>query len=164
MSARELAMDTKQLTIPAEVADGGLAGGLRRQASVAFYADRPGGRVVMDENPCIVRLASSSGIMNQGGGPAPDRPDVEPVPCEASSRVSTFMGLRVADLEARYRDRRACGAHFMTAPLDRDAEIPCHMRGPDVYLIEAGQAASLVEGWLAEQAPAGGEAGRAGGR
>lgn len=31
---------------------------------------RPGGLVVMDENPCIVRLDSSSGIMNQGGRPA----------------------------------------------------------------------------------------------
>jgi hypothetical protein len=49
----------------------------------------------------------------------------------------------------------------MTAPLDRGAEIRCYMRDPDGYLIEVGQATGLVEGQLAEQAPAGGEAGRA---
>jgi hypothetical protein len=123
----------------------------------------PAGGVVMDENPGIVRLASSSGIMNQGGGPAPDRPDVEPVPREAS-RVSSFKGLRVADLEARYRDRRARGAYVVTAPLDWDAEIRRYVSGPGVYLIEAGQAAGLVEGWLAEQARTGREAARADGR
>lgn len=41
----------------------------------AFYADLLSGRVVMEENPCIVRLANSRVIMNPGGGPTPDKPD-----------------------------------------------------------------------------------------
>jgi catechol 2,3-dioxygenase-like lactoylglutathione lyase family enzyme len=129
----------------------------------AFYADLLGGRVVMEENPCIVRLANSWVIMNPGGGLTPDRPDVERVPYEASSRVSSFMNLRVADIDGS-RDWRARGAHVLTAPLDRGAEIRCYMRDPDGYLIEAGQATGLVQGRLAEQAPAGREAGRADGR
>jgi hypothetical protein len=52
----------------------------------------------------------------------------------------------------------------MTAPLDRGAEIRCYVHDPDGYIIEVGQATGLVEGRLAEQAPAGREAGRADGR
>ena len=129
----------------------------------AFYADVLGGRVVMEENPCILRLANCWVIMNPGGGPTPDKPDVQLVPCEASSRFSSFVNLRVADIDGS-RDRRARGARFLTAPLNRSAEIRCYMRDPDGYLIEVGQATGLVEGRLAEQAPAGSEAGRADGR
>jgi hypothetical protein len=141
----------------------------------AFFADLLGGRVVIEENPCIVRLANSWVIMNPGEGPTPDRPDVERVPYEASSRVSSFTNLRVADIDGS-RDWRARGAPVLAAPLDRGAEIRCYMRDPDRYLIEAGQATGLVQGRLAgqatglvqgrlaEQAPAGREAGRADGR
>jgi catechol 2,3-dioxygenase-like lactoylglutathione lyase family enzyme len=129
----------------------------------AFYADLLGGRVVIEENPCIVRLANCWVMMNPGGGPTPDKPDVLLVPNEASSRVSSFVNLRVADIDGS-RDGRARGAHLVTAPLDRGAEIRCSMRDPDGYLIEVGQATGLVEGRLAEQAAAGREAGRADGR
>jgi hypothetical protein len=74
------------------------------------------------------------------------------------------MNLRVADIEASYREWLARGARFLTGPLDRCADIRCHMRDPDGYLIEVGQATGLVEGRLAEQAPAGRGAGRADGR
>jgi hypothetical protein len=56
------------------------------------------------------------------------------------------------------------GAHPLTAPLDRGAEIRCSTRDPDGYLIEVGQATGLVEGRLVELAPAGREVGRADGR
>ncbi|MDX6233366.1 MAG: hypothetical protein QOH68_2381, partial [Nocardioidaceae bacterium] len=36
--------------------------------SRAFYADVLGGQVVLEENPCIVKLANSWIIMNPGGG------------------------------------------------------------------------------------------------
>ena len=129
----------------------------------AFCADLLGGREVMEENPCIVRLANSWVIMNPGGGLTPDRPDVERLPYEASSRVSSFMNLRVADIDGS-RDWRARGAHVLTAPLDRGAEIRCRMRDPDGELIEVGQATGLVEGRLVGHAPVGSEAGRADGR
>jgi hypothetical protein len=54
--------------------------------------------------------------------------------------------------------------HFLTAPLDRGAEIRCSMREPDGQLIEVGQATGMAEGLLAEQGLAGREAGRADGR
>ena len=40
-----------------------------------FYADIFGGRVVLEENPAIVKVANSWIIMNPGGGPTPDKPD-----------------------------------------------------------------------------------------
>jgi catechol 2,3-dioxygenase-like lactoylglutathione lyase family enzyme len=42
--------------------------------SRAFYADVLGGQVVLEENPCIVKLANSWIIMNPGGGTTPDKP------------------------------------------------------------------------------------------
>jgi catechol 2,3-dioxygenase-like lactoylglutathione lyase family enzyme len=130
----------------------------------AFYADVLGGRVVMEENPCIVRLANCWVIVNPDGGRTPDRPDVQLASDEASSRVSSFVNLLVADIEASYREWRARGAHFRTAPLNRTAEIRCYIRDPGGYLIEAGQATGLVEGRLVEHAPGGREARRADGR
>ena len=44
--------------------------------SRAFYSEVLGGRVVLDENPCIVRLSNSWLIMNPGGPPTPDKPDI----------------------------------------------------------------------------------------
>ncbi len=41
-----------------------------------FYADIFGGRVALEENPAIVKVANSWIIMNPGGGPTPDKPDV----------------------------------------------------------------------------------------
>jgi catechol 2,3-dioxygenase-like lactoylglutathione lyase family enzyme len=43
--------------------------------SRAFYSDVLGGQVVLEENPCMIKLANSWVIMNPGGGPTPDKPD-----------------------------------------------------------------------------------------
>jgi catechol 2,3-dioxygenase-like lactoylglutathione lyase family enzyme len=47
--------------------------------SRAFYSGILGGQVVVDENPCIVKLSNSWLIMNPGGGPTPDKPDISVV-------------------------------------------------------------------------------------
>jgi catechol 2,3-dioxygenase-like lactoylglutathione lyase family enzyme len=130
--------------------------------ATAVYADVLGGRVGTGENPC--RLANGWVIMNPGGGSMPDKPDVELVRDEASRRISSFMNLRVADIEASYGERLVRGAHFLTVPLDGAAEIRCCMRDPDGFLIEVGRATGLSEGRLAEEAPAGGQAGGTDGR
>ena len=39
-----------------------------------FYADIFGGRVVLEENPAIVKVANSWIIMNPGGGPTRTNP------------------------------------------------------------------------------------------
>ena len=54
-------------------------------------------------------------------------------------RVSSFLNIRVADIEAIYADRSARGAEFLTAPVDHGREIRCYVRDPDGHLIEIGQ-------------------------
>ena len=44
--------------------------------SRAFYSDILGGQVVLEENPCIVKLANSWVIMSPGGPPTTDKPDI----------------------------------------------------------------------------------------
>ena len=122
-------------------------------ASRAFYSDVLGGRVVLEENPCIVKLSNSWVIMNPGGGPTPDKPDISVVNYEFENRLSSFMNLRVADIQACYERWRSRGAEFVTPPIDRGAEIRCYMRDPDGYLIEVGQSTGLREGKLAKKRP-----------
>jgi catechol 2,3-dioxygenase-like lactoylglutathione lyase family enzyme len=121
--------------------------------SRAFYSDVLGGKVVLEENPCIVKLSNSWVIMNPGGGPTPDKPDISMVDYEPSDNVSTFMNLRVADIQACYEEWSAKGAEFITPPIDRGAEIRCYMRDPDGYMIEVGQSTGMLHGELAKKRP-----------
>jgi catechol 2,3-dioxygenase-like lactoylglutathione lyase family enzyme len=121
--------------------------------SRAFYSEVLGGQVVLEENPCIVKLANSWVIMNPGGPPTPDKPDISMVNYEPTNAVSTFMNLRVADIEACYREWSAKGAEFVTPPIDRGAEIRCYMRDPDGYMIEVGESTGLLHGQLAKRRP-----------
>jgi catechol 2,3-dioxygenase-like lactoylglutathione lyase family enzyme len=118
-----------------------------------FYSRVLGGTVVMEENPCIVRLANSWIIMNPGGPPTPDKPGISVVDYEAGDTTSIFMNLRVADIQARYEEWRSKGAEFVTPPIDRGAETRCYMRDPDGYLIEVGQSTGLRHGQHAAKRP-----------
>ncbi|TMR36278.1 VOC family protein [Actinomadura geliboluensis] len=118
--------------------------------SRAFYADVLGGEVVLAENPAIVKVANAWIIMNPGGGPTPDKPDVTLSPPEPGDPVSSFMNVRVADIAAFYAYAKERGARFLTEPLDRKAEIRCYMRDPDDYLIEVGQATGMLHGVYAD--------------
>jgi catechol 2,3-dioxygenase-like lactoylglutathione lyase family enzyme len=111
-----------------------------------FYSRVLGGTVVVDENPCIVKLSNSWIIMNPGGGPTPDKPGITLVDNPRGDTTSTFLNLRVADIHACYEDWKAKGAEFLTPPIDRTAEIRCYMRDPDGYLIEVGQSTGLLRG------------------
>ncbi|GAA5214142.1 MULTISPECIES: VOC family protein [Streptomyces] len=122
--------------------------------SRAFYSDVLGGEVVLAENPCIVKLANSWLIMNPGGGPTPDKPDVTLRPPADPGTATSFLNIRVADIERCYREWSALGAEFLTEPIDRKAELRCYLRDPDGYLIEVGQATGLLDGILADP-PAG---------
>ena len=119
-----------------------------------FYADIFGGEVVLEENPAIVKIANGWIIMNPGGGPTPDKPDVYLAPPEPGDRVSSFLNVRVADIDGFCAEARAKGAQFLTEPIDRKAELRCYLRDPDGYLIEVGQATGMLEGVFAEP-PAG---------
>jgi catechol 2,3-dioxygenase-like lactoylglutathione lyase family enzyme len=117
--------------------------------SRAFYSEVLGGEVVLEENPCMVKLANSWIIMNPGGPPTPDKPDISVVNYEPGDTTSIFLNLRVADIDACYREWSSRGADFVTPPIDRGAEIRCYMRDPDGYLIEVGQSTGLLSGHLA---------------
>ncbi|CAM03729.1 catechol 2,3-dioxygenase-like lactoylglutathione lyase family enzyme [Saccharopolyspora erythraea NRRL 2338] len=124
-----------------------------RDVSVSreFYADIFGGQVVLAENPAIVRIANSWIIMNPGGGPTPDKPDIVLTPPQPEDPVSAFLNIRVADIAAFYADARAKGAHFLTEPKDRKAEVRCYLRDPDGYLIEIGEATGMLHGVFADR-------------
>src|SRR5437764_5531931 len=96
--------------------------------SRAFYSEVLGGRVVLEENPCMVKLANSWLIMNPGGPPTPDKPDISVVDYEAGNTVSIFMNLRVADIQSCYELWSSRGAEFVTPPIDRVAATRCYMR------------------------------------
>jgi catechol 2,3-dioxygenase-like lactoylglutathione lyase family enzyme len=118
-----------------------------------FYSKVLGGTVVLEENPCTIKLANSWIIMNPGGPPTPDKPDITVVDYEPDDTTSIFLNLRVADIHACYQQWKDQGATFLTPPIDRGAEIRCYMRDPDGYLIEVGQATGMLSGHLAAKRP-----------
>jgi catechol 2,3-dioxygenase-like lactoylglutathione lyase family enzyme len=111
-----------------------------QQRSKDFYVGVLGGKVVKAEDPCYIKLANSWLILNSGGGPTPDKPEVTLRAPEDLNNVSSFLNLRVADAWQCYRAWSAKGAKFLTEPLDNHGwELRCYMRDPDGYLIEVGQ-------------------------
>ena len=112
--------------------------------SRAFYSDVLGGEVVLAEGPCIIKLANTWVILNEGGGPTEDKPDVILAPPSDPEKASSFMNIRVANINAKYEEWRAKGAEFVTPPMDRGAETRCYMRDPDGYLIEVGEATGML--------------------
>jgi catechol 2,3-dioxygenase-like lactoylglutathione lyase family enzyme len=110
--------------------------------SAAFYKDVLGGEVVMEGEPTILQVANSWVIINVGGGPTEDKPEVVLETPTDPNRVSAFLNIRVADIQACYEEWSSKGAEFLTPPQDRGAEIRCYMRDPDGHLIEVGQSTS----------------------
>ncbi|WP_298251282.1 VOC family protein [uncultured Arthrobacter sp.] len=121
------------------------------ERSREFYADIFGGEVVLPGNPGMVKVANSWIIMNPGGGPTPDKPDLSLRAPEEGDPITSFLNVRVADIAAFYEAATAKGAEFLTEPLDRKAEIRCYLRDPDGYLIEIGQATGMLEGTFADR-------------
>ncbi len=107
--------------------------------SAAFYAGVLGGEVVSEGEPTVVQLANSWVIINVGGGPTVDKPEVVLDVPDDPNRVSAFLNIRVADIQACYEEWSSRGAEFLTPPQQLQAEIRCYMRDPDGHLIEVGQ-------------------------
>jgi predicted enzyme related to lactoylglutathione lyase len=114
--------------------------------SRAFYADVLGGEVVLEGEPTIVKLANGWIIINVGGGPTEDKPDVILETPPDPKRTSSFLNIRVADIQATYEEWSSRGAEFLTPPMDRGREIRCYMRDPDGHLIEVGQTTAELPG------------------
>jgi catechol 2,3-dioxygenase-like lactoylglutathione lyase family enzyme len=104
-----------------------------------FYAGVLGGQVILDGQLTILRLANSWVMINLGGGPTDDKPEVVLEPPRDPNRASAFLNLRVADIQAAYREWSSRGAEFLTPPKDHGREIRCYLRDPDGHLIEVGQ-------------------------
>ncbi|MGW6276909.1 VOC family protein [Kribbella sp. NPDC055071] len=116
------------------------------RVSSKFYAEIFGGEIVRAENPATVKIANTWIIMNPGGGPTADKPDVTLTAPEPSDPVSAFLNVRVADIGTFYAEAVAKGAYFLTEPQDRGAELRCYLRDPDGYLVEIGQTTGLTHG------------------
>ena len=113
------------------------------ERSVKFYEKVFGGEVVSrgDEKgaPPYIKIANTWLIVNVGGGPTPDKPTVTLRPPPDPDEISSFMNIRVADIQACYELWRSRGATFLTEPIDKYGETRCYIRDPDGYIIEVGQ-------------------------
>ena len=109
-----------------------------------FYRRVMGAEVVRERNPVTLRLSNSWLILNTGGGPTDDKPDILAVPPQSAHVLTSALNIRVADVASVYRDWRARGADFLTEPKDRGQEIRCYLTDPDGHLIEVGQSTGIL--------------------
>ena len=112
------------------------------ERSARFYETVFGGRILSTGDsggaPGYIEVANTWLIVNIGGGPTPDKPTVT-LDAPDPDRVSSFMNIRVADIQACYETWRKRGAEFITEPKDKYGETRCYIRDPDGYIIEVGQ-------------------------
>ena len=120
------------------------------ERSRRFYTDVLGGKSVISgeagDEGTYVALANTWIIINVGGGPTDDKPTVTLETPPDPDRVSSFLNIRVADIQAVYDEWSARGAEFLTPPKQHETEIRCYIRDPDGYIIEVGQT-TLDRGW-----------------
>jgi catechol 2,3-dioxygenase-like lactoylglutathione lyase family enzyme len=110
------------------------------ERSRRFYTEVLGGRVVFSHGELTyVALSNSWVIINVGGGPTDDKPTVTLETPPDPDRVSSFLNIRVKDIEAVYAEWSALGAQFLTPPKQHQHETRCYVRDPDGHLIELGQ-------------------------
>ena len=113
------------------------------ERSMRFYETVFGGQILSEGDktgaPGYIQIANTWLIVNVGGGPTPDKPTVTLRPPPDPDEVSSFMNIRVADIQACYRLWRSRGAQFLTEPKDKVGEPRCYIRDPDGYIIEVGQ-------------------------
>jgi lactoylglutathione lyase len=107
--------------------------------SVAFYRDVLGATVLRTGAPTFLRLGNAWIIINVGGGPTDDKPEVVASPPRNPDVLSNFLNLRVSDIKRYYDLWSSRGAKFITEPKVHATELRCYMRDPDGYLIEVGQ-------------------------
>ena len=108
------------------------------ERSARFYEKVFGGRILSRGPPGYIQIANTWLIVNVGGGPTPDKPSVT-LSVPNPNSISSFMILRVADIQASYELWRSRGAEFITEPMDKRGETCCYMRDPDGYIIEVEQ-------------------------
>jgi lactoylglutathione lyase len=109
-----------------------------------FYHKVLGAEVIRERDPVVLRISNSWLIINAGGGPTDDKPDVIAAPPQSSHVLTSGLNIRVADVNAIYQEWKTRGAEFLTEPKDHGREIRCYMRDPDGHLIEVGQSTGIL--------------------
>jgi putative intracellular protease/amidase/catechol 2,3-dioxygenase-like lactoylglutathione lyase family enzyme len=118
--------------------------------SVDFYEKVFGGRSLSRGDskgaPGYIQIANTWLLVNVGGGPTPDKPSVTLSVLADPDKISSFMNIRVADIQACYKLWKSLGAEFITEPIPKYGETRCYIRDPDGYIIEVGQSTELTYG------------------
>src|SRR6476619_7044723 len=86
------------------------------ERSRRFYTEVLGGQAVTTGKPSYVARGNGWIIMHRGGGPTDDKPTVTLEVPPDPDRTSSFLNLRVADIEAVYAAWSARGAEFLPPP------------------------------------------------
>src|SRR5271165_4052470 len=94
------------------------------------YTDVLGGTVARSGERTNVALANSWIVINRGEGPTDDKPAVILETPRDLDRVSSFLNIRVKDVETVYAEWSARGAQFLTPPKQHQYEIRCYIRDP----------------------------------
>ena len=125
------------------------------ERSRRFYTEVLGGRVAFSSpgGPTNVALSNSWIVINAGGGPTDDKPEVTLETPADPDRVSSFVNIRVKDVETVYSEWSARGAQFLTPPKQHQYEIRCYIRDPDGHLIEVGQTTDPQGDWVPDHWP-----------
>src|SRR5246500_4696149 len=116
--------------------------------SLNYYEKIFGARILSrgDGNaPGYLQLANIWMILNVGGGPTPDKPTVT-LSVPDPNHINSFLNMRVADIQARYKIWKRRGAVFIPEPIPKYGEIRCYIRDPDGYIIEVGQSTDVEYG------------------
>ena len=58
-----------------------------------------GGKVIKPESPCYIELANTWIILNSGGGPTPDKPEVLLETPSDLNRMNSFLNLHLGLLQ-----------------------------------------------------------------
>ncbi len=113
------------------------------ERSMRFYEKVFDGRVLslgdVKGAPGYIQIANTWLLVNVGGGPTPDKPTVTLRTPPDPDLLSSFMNIRVADIQACYDLWKSRGAEFITPPIEKYGETRCYIRDPDGYIIEVGQ-------------------------
>ncbi len=73
-----------------------------------FYRSLFEGQVVLERDPVVMKVANTWLMLNVGGGPTDDKPDVTLITPPDPGHASAFLNVRVADIAKVNRPRWPC--------------------------------------------------------
>jgi predicted enzyme related to lactoylglutathione lyase len=98
------------------------------ERSRRFYTEVLGGRVERAGDPVNVALANSWIVINGGGGPTDDKPTVTLETPPDPDRVSSFLNIRVKDIDTVYAEWSARGGCLPVRNDRRNCRVPAVTR------------------------------------